>query len=108
MATHSSILAWRVPWTEEPGGLQSMGSQRVGHNRARAHVHMSHKGTGEDWPGEPLTDCPLVSVAFASPRARLPHVIILGIFILTASWQELPAAALINGECQLQFSQCQQ
>ena len=31
MATHSSILAWRVPWTEEPCGLQSMGSQRVGH-----------------------------------------------------------------------------
>ena len=29
---HSSILAWRIPWTEEPGGLQSMGSQRVGHN----------------------------------------------------------------------------
>ena len=32
MATRSSILAWRIPWTEEPGGLQSMGSQRVGHN----------------------------------------------------------------------------
>ena len=32
MATHSSILAWRIPWTDEPGGLQSMGSQRVGHN----------------------------------------------------------------------------
>ena len=31
MATHSSILTWRIPWTEEPGGLQSMGSQRVGH-----------------------------------------------------------------------------
>ena len=30
MATHSSILAWRIPWTEEPGGLESMGSQRVG------------------------------------------------------------------------------
>ena len=30
MATHSSILAWRIPWTEEHGGLQSMGSQRVG------------------------------------------------------------------------------
>ena len=30
MATHSSILAWEIPWTEEPGGLQSMGSQRVG------------------------------------------------------------------------------
>ena len=32
MATHSSILAWRISWTEEPGGLQSMGSQRVEHN----------------------------------------------------------------------------
>ena len=32
MATHSSILAWRIPWTEEPGRLQSTGSQRVGHN----------------------------------------------------------------------------
>ena len=32
MATHSSILIWRIPWTEEPGGLQFMGSQRVGHN----------------------------------------------------------------------------
>ena len=32
MATHSSILAWRIPWTEELGGLQSMGSQEVGHH----------------------------------------------------------------------------
>ena len=32
MATHSSILAWKILWTEEPGGLQSMGSQRVGHD----------------------------------------------------------------------------
>ena len=32
MATHSNILAWRIPWTEEPGGLQSMGSQNVGHD----------------------------------------------------------------------------
>ena len=32
MATHPRILAWRIPWTEEPGDLQSMGSQRVGHN----------------------------------------------------------------------------
>ena len=34
MATHSSTLAWRIPWTEEPGRLQSMGSYRVGHDRA--------------------------------------------------------------------------
>ena len=32
MATHSSSLAWKIPWTEEPGGLPSMGSQRVGHD----------------------------------------------------------------------------
>ena len=32
MATHSSIHAWRIPWIEKPGGLQSMGSQRVGHD----------------------------------------------------------------------------
>ena len=34
MAAHPSILAWRIPWTEEPGGLQSMGSQRAGHDLA--------------------------------------------------------------------------
>ena len=34
MATHSSILVWRIPWTEEPGGLWSMGLQRVGHDSA--------------------------------------------------------------------------
>ena len=32
MATHSSTFAWKIPWMEKPGGLQSMGSQRVGHN----------------------------------------------------------------------------
>ena len=32
MATHSNILAWEIPWTEDPSGLQSMGSQRAGHN----------------------------------------------------------------------------
>ena len=39
MATHSYFLAWRIPWTEEPGRLQSMGSQRVGHNWACTHTH---------------------------------------------------------------------
>ena len=37
MATHSSILAWRIPWTEELGGLQSLGSQKVGHDWATKH-----------------------------------------------------------------------
>ena len=40
MATHSSILAWRIPWTEEPGGLQSIGSQRVRHDCSNLpHTH---------------------------------------------------------------------
>ena len=38
MATHSSILAWKIPWTEEPGRLQSTGSQRVGHDLAIEHT----------------------------------------------------------------------
>ena len=39
MATHSSILAWEILWTEEPGGLQSMGVSRVGHNLATKQQH---------------------------------------------------------------------
>ena len=41
LATHSSILTWRIPWTEKPGGLQPMGSQRVGHDRAAKHTHVT-------------------------------------------------------------------
>ena len=58
MATHSSILAWRIPWTEEPGGLQSIGSQRVRHdwsNLARTHADLqkvtARLGRGR-WPFE--------------------------------------------------------
>ena len=50
MATHSSTLAWKVPWTEEPGRLQSMGSQRVGHDWATLLIYSgrrTHKGTSE-------------------------------------------------------------
>ena len=41
MATHSSILIWEIPWTEEPGGLQSMGLQRVRHDCVTKHKHTS-------------------------------------------------------------------
>ena len=43
MATHSSILAWRIPWTEEPGGLQPMGLQRFGHDWE------AERGRGQAW-----------------------------------------------------------
>ena len=47
MATHSSILAWRIPWTEETGGLQSMGSQRVGHSWATHTSLLPQEGKGD-------------------------------------------------------------
>ena len=46
MAPHSSTLAWKIPWMEEPGGLQSMESLRVGHDRATSLSLSTSKGTG--------------------------------------------------------------
>ena len=49
MATHSSILAWRIPWTEEPGGLQSMGLQRVRQVKSTVFsLHLDPRSTGKD------------------------------------------------------------
>ena len=47
MANHSSILSWRIPWTEEPGGLQSMESQRVRYNLVTYHNPFLYKGNIE-------------------------------------------------------------
>ena len=46
MASHSSILAWRTPWTQEPGGLQAMGLQRVGHGVGH-DTHTHHNTIGQ-------------------------------------------------------------
>ena len=58
MATHFSILAWRIPWTEEPHGLQSMGSQRVRHDWVtHFHFHTAcHTGYTSLYLGPPKTD----------------------------------------------------
>ena len=45
MATHFSILAWRVPWMEEPGGQQSLGWQKVGHDLATEHTNTGDLGS---------------------------------------------------------------
>ena len=70
MATHSSILAWRIPWTEEPGGLQSTGSQRVGHDWATEDTQPSVSGifrnSREDFP-----DGPVVKTAHFSCRGPM-------------------------------------
>ena len=51
MATHSSILAWDIPWTEEPGGLQFMGLQRVRYNCATEHTQqVTLYPSGLGWP----------------------------------------------------------
>ena len=54
MAIHSSILAWRIPWTEKPGGLQSMGSQRVGVTEVTEHAHMLSDSKACALPATPL------------------------------------------------------
>ena len=67
MATHSSILAWRISWTEEPGGLQSTGSQRVRHDRAQDRERWRW-----DSPGAPKF-CPYFNtslILLALSRAR--------------------------------------
>ena len=66
MATHSNILAWKVPWTEEPGGLQSMGSQRIGHDRATEHAHAYEKGH----QNEPATPKPCEDIVRRWPPAN--------------------------------------
>ena len=53
MATHSSTLAWKIPWTEEPGRLQSMGFQRVGHNWATSLSFYSFFW-GKKWQRTPV------------------------------------------------------
>ena len=56
MAAHSSVLAWRIPWTEEPGGLLSMGSHRVGHEQSdlAAAAAAEERRYGPSHRGTPL------------------------------------------------------
>ena len=54
MATHSSTLAWKIPWKEEPDGLQSMGSQRVGHDLAASLSLFTFMHWRRKWQPTPL------------------------------------------------------
>ena len=71
MATHSSILAWRIPWTEEPGGLQSIGSQRVGH----------------DWTQPSVCPCKGKTVGWYTTLCQLGHT-------LAGAFSLLPTATI--------------
>ena len=66
MATHPSIHAWKIPWTEEPGGLQSMGSQGVRHDR---HPPTLYSGSFTFGPPQNVQACP---TPVSSPHSALP------------------------------------
>ena len=71
MATHSRILAWKIPGTKEPGGLQFMGSQRVGYNsvhtRTHTHTHGRVKGSSLGNSGKTPAAFLTLLVLFFSP-----------------------------------------
>ena len=82
MATHFSILAWKIPWMEEPGGLQSMGSQRVGHNWATS---LSFHGTA-------VKQLLIFTAGFENPvkKTVVPHTFQEG-------WQALDTELALHG-----------
>ena len=55
MATHSSIRARKIPWTEQPGGLQSMGLQRIGHNLATKQQQIDFSESSKSYSVHPAT-----------------------------------------------------
>ena len=84
MAPHSSTLAWRIPWTEEPGGLQTMGSLRVGHNWVTS---LSRIGEGN---GNPLQCSCLDNPGMGEPGGLQP----MGSHRVGHDWSDLAAAAV--------------
>ena len=69
MAAHSSIPAWRIPWTEEPGRPHSIGLQRTGHNWATEHAHTGRLNNKH-------RDAQLIRGCFKSPRTSIAHSIL--------------------------------
>ena len=92
MATHSSVLAWRIPVTGEPGGLPSLGSHRVGHDWSDLAVAARKFSAGQPWFCGQLSSDGTITEKY---RLQLPKVICykqLGCLV-EASWWHLPGAA---------------
>ena len=89
MATHSSTLAWRVPWTEEPGGLQSMESQRVGHNWAPSLSLFTFMHWRRKWQPAPVF---LPGESQGQRSLGLPS---MGLHRVRCDWSDLAAAATL-------------
>ena len=90
MAPHSSTLAWKIPWTEEPGGLQSMGSQRVGHYWATLLSPFTFMHWGRKWQPTPVF-LPGESQGWGKPGG-LPS---MGSHRVGHNWSDLAAAAIV-------------
>ena len=75
MTTHTSILAWEIPWPEEPCGLQSMGSQRVNHwTHTHTHTHTANKGIHEwRWKGKG-------TVILGRPKRESTYIVLTSVF----------------------------
>ena len=99
MATHSSTLAWKLPWTEEPGRLQSMGSLRVGHNgETSLSLFLSCTGEGN---GNPL-QCSCLENPRDGEPGGLPS---MGLHRVGHDWSDLAAAACVCEMCFMQFKE---
>jgi len=78
-ATHSSILAWKIPWTEEPGRLQSTGSQRVRHNWAtNTHTHTHTLCSNKRFPEQRLISC--------SYLLNVGHGLVMAVLHVSSLW----------------------
>ena len=96
MATHSNILAWKIPWTEKPGGLQSIGSQRVGHNwsdYAHTHIHLCFQ-----LYGHPVNFHVSVAMEFIQQK-----LIVLHINKYTVCLEKVPAYQILTWSLSLWY-----
>ena len=73
MAPHSSTLAWKVPWMEEPGGLPSMGSHRVGHDWSDLAAAAAANKQKKCFPGGSVVEKPLASAKDAGDKSSVPE-----------------------------------
>ena len=109
MATHFSILAWRIPWTEEPGGLQYMGSQRVGHDWSDlvcmyTHTHNMKRASDLEICFVFIPNCPEGSTKRTSVHSGVRQVCVLSrVSLFATSWtvayQAPPSMGFSRQEC---------
>ena len=91
MATHSSVLAWRIPWAEEPGRLQSMGSQRIGHFQLTlTSIHDYWKNHNFDY-----MDCKVMSLLF-NMLSRFVILFLPRNKRLLVSWLQSPSRVILE------------